>query len=268
MCTFHDPAAGPQLGRRRVLVALVAAGGSLVVSACAGDGTGLGLQLVPEEQVVAMGLETWERLRQQTPPSHNRVYVTALNRVGSNLLATIGEDPRRWEMVVFQGDEANAFALPGGKIGVFEGMFDYAEDEQQLAAVVGHEIGHNRLHHAAERLNSEVATQIGLQAMGAALQVGNIGYANEIAALLGAGLQYGLILPYSRNQELEADAAGLEIMAAAGYDPRAAIQLWRNMERAGPRQPGFLSTHPAPGDRITRLEQLMPRALAIYEGKA
>lgn len=255
---------GPKLGRRGFTFMLVGASGAALVG-CVGPGdTGLGLRLVSAEQVDQMGVETWQRIRAETPTSNNRTYNQALQRVGGQLVAAAGDSPRNWEMVVFAGDEANAFALPGNKIGVYEGMFRYADDDALLATIVGHEIGHNRAEHAAERVSSAAATQLGVQLVSAALAVGNFGYANEIAGLLGAGVQYGVILPYSRNQELEADEIGLFDMARAGYDPRASVALWQRLAGAGARPAEFLSTHPAPEARIGRLEQLMPRALDVY----
>ncbi|HET6519618.1 MAG TPA: M48 family metallopeptidase [Geminicoccaceae bacterium] len=245
------------------MVALAGTGGTLLVG-CA-DGTGLGLSLVSAEQVEELGLESWERIRAETPASNNRSYRQRAERISNRILGAAGENPNAWETVVFRGDEANAFALPGNKIGVYEGMFRFAQNDDQLAAVIGHEVGHNQAEHARERLSTAAATQAGLQLVSAALQVGNIGYANEIAGLLGAGAQYGVILPYGRNQELEADRIGLGNMAQAGYDPRAAIELWQNMRQAGGGPPTFLSTHPAPDDRIAQLQELMPEALEIYQ---
>src|SRR5690606_13187919 len=132
--------------RRSLAVAGVAA--SLALTGCAGSGdTGLGLNLVSAEQVEQLGIESWERLKAETPRSTNKEYQATLQKVGSRVLSAIGENPAAWEMVVFQGDEANAFALPGNKIGVFEGMFQYAKTEAQLAAIVGHEIAHNQRNH-------------------------------------------------------------------------------------------------------------------------
>lgn len=257
-----------RLASRRIL----AAAGALAfigLSGCAGsDGTGLGLNLVSQDQVQQMGIESWERLKAETQRSDNASYQASLEKVGSRVLSAIGENPAAWEMIVFAGDEANAFALPGNKIGVFEGMFNYARNEEQLAAVIGHEIAHNQQHHAAERMNTQLGTQLGLQAVSAALQVGNVGYANQIAGVLGMGAQYGVILPYGRNQELEADRLGLVSMARAGYDPRAAVALWENMREAGPRPAEFTSTHPSPDNRIARLQEMMPEALRIYEAQA
>jgi predicted Zn-dependent protease len=254
-----------ELSRRGFMVALVGFSGTALV-ACVGPGqTGLGLGLVSSEEAQQLGIQSWEQIRAETPVSKNTTYQRALRQVATNILSAIGQNPANWEMVVFESKEANAFALPGNKIGVFEGMFAIATDVNELAAVVGHEIGHNQAEHARERLSSAAATQTGLQLLSVALQVGNIGYANEISGLLGAGVQYGLILPYSRNQELEADSIGLINMARAGYDPRAAIKLWQNMQAVGDRAPEFLSTHPAPESRIAALEAKMPEALSYYK---
>ena len=139
------------------------------------------------------------------------------------------------------------------------------ENDAHLATVVGHEIGHNVARHAAARLSRVTAAQIGLLTAGVALDVAEVRQANEIAALLGAGLQFGVVLPYSRNQELEADDLGLDIMARGGFDPRQATAFWRNMASApGARPPEFLSTHPSPANRIANLEREIPGALRLY----
>src|SRR5687767_4513965 len=253
-----------EMSRRGFMVALVGFSGTALV-ACVGPGqTGFGLGLVSAEQVQQLGIQSWEQIRAETPVSSNATYQRTLRQVGTNILSATGQNPAEWEMVVFASKEANAFALPGNKIGVYEGMFAIATNVDELAAVVGHEIGHNQAEHARERLSSAAATQTGVQLLSAALKIGNIGYASEIAGLLGAGVEYGLILPYSRNQELEADSIGLINMAQAGYDPRAAIKLWQNMQAAGERAPEFLSTHPAPESRIAALEAEMPEALSYY----
>ena len=252
------------MSRRGFMVALVGFSGTALV-ACVGPGqTGLGLGLVSAEEVEQLGVQSWEQIRAEVPVSRNTTYQRALQQVSTNILTAIGENPASWETVVFASKEANAFALPGNKIGVYEGMFAIATNVDELAAVVGHEIGHNQAEHARQRLDSAATTQTGVQILSAALQIGNIGYSNELAGLLGAGVQYGLILPYSRNQELEADSIGLINMAQAGYDPRAAIKLWQNMQAAGERAPEFLSTHPAPESRIAALEAKMPEALGYY----
>ena len=166
---------------------------------------------------------------------------------------------------MFQGQEANAFALPGQKIGVYDGLFQYAKTDAQLAAVIGHEIAHNLEGHAAERVSTQMATEAGTSILGSVFGATGIGNSELIAAALGTGAQYGLLLPYSRNQELEADRAGLMMMARAGYDPQAAIELWQNMKQAGAQPPTFMSTHPGTADRIAALQKLLPEARAAYK---
>lgn len=258
-------------GRRgRHLAAAAAACLALGVAGCAADSTGLGLRLVPEEQVVAMGQQSWEQLRQQEPASKNAAYQRTAQQVAGRLLTASGRNPAEWEVVVFASQEVNAFALPNKKIGVYEGMMKLAAGEAELAAVMGHEIGHVDENHAAERVNSQATTELGIGLAGAALGATSGADPQAISALLGLGAQYGLLLPYSRNQELEADRLGLISMAKAGYDPRAAIKLWQKMGAQGDRPPVFMSTHPGPDQRIQRFEQLMPEALRIYQrsGKA
>ena len=253
---------------RRDLAALAVS--SLLVTACAGSGeTGLGVDLVSREQVQQMGVESWQRIRSETPASDDQAAQRTAEQVADNLLRAAGANPDEWDVLVFEGDQANAFALPGGKIGIYEGMFQAAGNEAQLAAVVAHEIGHLQADHAQERVSSEVATQGVVQLVSAALQVGNVAYANAIAGALGAGARYGVLLPYSRNQELEADRTGLQLMAQAGYDPREALEFWRRMQQqGGGAPPAFLSTHPTPENRIKQLQELMPAALETYRANA
>ncbi|GAA0573336.1 M48 family metallopeptidase [Caenispirillum bisanense] len=251
--------------RIRRVAAAAAVGSTLVLGACAGQSTGLGINLVSEQQVAQMGAQTWQQMRQEMPPSRNATYQQAARQIADRLLTAAGHDPRQWEVMVFAGEEANAFALPGRKIGVYEGMFRVAANESQLAAVIGHEIGHVDANHSQERLSSQMATQMGVDLAGAALGQAGMGQPEQVAALLGAGAQYGLLLPYSRNQELDADRRGLVYMARAGYDPRAAVELWQRMSQAGGAQPPvFASTHPGHEQRIQYLQQMMPEALEIY----
>lgn len=244
---------------------IIACGGLL--TACAGDGTGLGITLIPEEQVQQMGQQTWAQIRQETPASPNQDYQRTAQQVASRLLSAAGMNPQAWEVVVFQGEEANAFALPNGKIGIYEGMFQIASNEARLAAVIGHEIAHNMENHASERVNTQAATSAGLQIAVAAAGIAGID-PQTAAALLGAGAQYGLTMPYSRNQELEADRLGLFIMARAGYDPREAVALWRSMAQRGDQPPAFLSTHPVPTQRIDQLQGMMEQALDTYRANS
>lgn len=246
------------MGRRHGLAALVA----LALAGCAAGSTGLGINLVPQAQVDEEGLRAWQQLRTEIPASPDTSMQARARKVAERVLGGAGENPAAWEVVVFKSDEINAFALPGNKIGVYEGMMRLANDDAELAAVLGHEVGHNQAHHAAERMNTETATQLGVGMLSSVLGGGN---AQMAAALLGAGAQYGIVMPYSRNQELQADQLGLHSMARAGYAPRAAVALWQKMSQAasgGP--PSFLSTHPAHADRIRGIEAQMPQAEQEY----
>jgi len=255
---------GVSCGRRPRRLAVAAACLALGVAGCAADSTGLGLRLVPEQQIVAMGQQSWEELRKQEPASKNADFQRTAQQVAARLLTASGRNPAEWEVVVFASQEVNAFALPNKKIGVYEGMMKLAANDAELAAVMGHEIAHVDENHAAERVNSQAATQLGVNLAGIALGSASGSDPRAIASLLGMGAQFGLLLPYSRNQELEADRLGLYSMAAAGYDPRAAVSLWQKMQAQGDRPPVFMSTHPGPDQRIQRFEQIMPRALEIY----
>ena len=268
-CHCHGPRPAtkrpPTLGRRR-FTALLLGGASLpALAAC--DPAGVGELFVSDDEIEQLGLETWDRIREEEPRSNNEANREKARAMTRRILSAVDEDPDAWEVEVFAGDQANAWVLPGKRMGIYDGMFALAGDDDQLAAVIGHEIGHDQAEHARQRIAREIGTQAGLQLISTALQVGDITYANQIAGLFGAGAQYGVILPFSREQELEADEIGLTNMARAGYDPRAAIRLWQRMaEQSSP--PTFLSTHPAPEGRIRQLEELMPEARAIYEQAA
>lgn len=238
---------------------------AILMSLAGCGGTGLGLDLVPESQAEAMGIDAWQAIRTEIPVSTNAEYRQRAERVSARLLQAAGKNPSEWEVVVFASDEVNAFALPGRKIGLHEGMMRMARTDDQLAAVIGHEIAHVDARHPSERISSQMATQAGAEIAGSLLGASTGTDPRMVAGLLGAGAQFGVLLPYSRNQELEADSLGLRLMAAAGYDPRAAVTLWEGMKGASARAPTFLSTHPAPEARIKQLQAQMPEALRAYQ---
>jgi predicted Zn-dependent protease len=174
-----------------------------------------------------------------------------------------GEQQREWEVAVFEDDSANAFALPGAKIGVHTGLLKIAVNQDQLAAVIGHEVGHVLARHGNERMSIEFASQTGQQLAGTVLQGSEQGAL--VIAALGLGTQYGVVLPFSRTHEAEADLIGLDLMAKAGFDPRGSVTLWRNMAKASEGEPPeFLSTHPAHKTRINGLDANMEGAYATY----
>jgi len=177
----------------------------------------------------------------------------------------------QWEVTVFKDDKtANAFALPGGKIAVYTGIFPMARTEAGLAAVMGHEVVHALARHGAERMSQGQAASIGVQVLGTAAGVGtgNAALGQATMAALGAGAQVGVLLPFSRKHESEADYIGILLAADAGYDPRESVALWERMEGSGGGAPvEFMSTHPSHETRIEQLKKWMPEAMAIYQSK-
>ena len=216
------------------------------------------LVLVSAEQADQLGVEAYKQIKAEEPISHDAELNRRVADVSKRLARVVSKPGYDWQYTVFENPEPNAFALPGGKIGVYSGLFKVVHNEAQLAAVLGHEIGHVIARHVAERMSRQALVQTGL---GVLDETG----AGQYSGLLAQAATLGVVLPFSREQEAEADEIGLILMARAGYDPRAAIQVWRNFESVGgQRPPEFLSDHPAPGNRIQHLEQLMPKALAVY----
>jgi len=178
----------------------------------------------------------------------------------------------QWEVTVFKDDKtANAFALPGGKMAVYTGIFPMAKTEAGLAAVMGHEVVHALARHGAERMSQGQATNIGVQVLSTAAGIGtgSAALGQATMAALGVGAQVGMLLPFSRKHESEADYIGILLAADAGYDPREAVALWERMaQMSGGGAPAeFMSTHPSHETRIDQLKQWMPEAMAIYQTK-
>lgn len=247
---------------RRTLIKALAAGALLAPVAACSENPATGRRqfvIVSDETLAGMAAQTWAEILRSTPVSEDARLQARLRRVGARVAERSGLTGLDWEFVAFDSPEINAFVLPGGKVGFFRGLIDFAEDDGEIAAVMGHEIGHVAARHAAERVSQQLAVQIGVQAAAAALSE-NLGeFADEAAAALGAGLTYGVILPYSRRHELEADRLGVGFMEAASYAPAHALTFWRRMiseSDARARPLAWLSTHPAPDDRLEALEAL------------
>ncbi|MEM8548619.1 MAG: M48 family metallopeptidase, partial [Pseudomonadota bacterium] len=169
-----------------------------------------------------------------------------------------------WELAIFDQEVVNAFVLPGGKMAVYQGLLRVTKNDAQLAAVIGHEIAHVTEGHSAERLARTQATMTGAQVLSGIVGGTPIAAASASTALQ-IGAQLGLLLPFSRRQENEADREGLMFMANAGFDPRENVKLWKNMKSTKEREPEeFMSTHPSSDTRIERLIGLMPEALVAY----
>jgi len=176
-----------------------------------------------------------------------------------------------WDMAIFDSEAVNAFAMPGGKIGVMTGIMQAADNQDRLAAVIGHEVAHVTENHAAERASRVKPSQLGVQVAAVLLGAGHSGATYTAYEALSAGAAFGIMLPFSRGQESEADIVGLEYMARAGFDPRESVPLWQNMDglTGGNKPAEFLSTHPSSENRIESLVSQFGTALALYnEAKA
>lgn len=242
---------------RAVLVGTALAGGIAVLGACAyNEQLGRNQFLLVDNAALAQAADAaWQETLRKEKVSTNAELNARVQRVSSRLVQAAGLGGQSWTYVLFDDPTPNAFALPGGKVGVNTGLFKVVQNDDQLAAVIGHEIAHNVANHAAERYSQTAAAQIGLGvAQGVAGSGSDLGQA--IGAYGGAGAQLGILLPFSRKHELEADRLGVDYMQRAGYRPSEAIALWRNMaaQRNGASQPGWMSTHPSDAQRIAELE--------------
>lgn len=230
------------------------------------------LSLVPRSMEDSIGEEAWTRTLAEAPVVESGPEAELVRRVGERVAAAAARlypdsvEGIEWEFVLIgETDKVNAWALPGGKSAVYAGLLPVTQDEDSLAIVMGHEVGHVLARHGGERMSHTLVLQATLVA--AQLATGKMSAEAQdmtMQALTGVG-ELGFILPFSREHESEADHIGLMIAAEAGYDPRAAIDLWRRMGAgAGERPPEFLSTHPSEETRIERLTELMPEALERY----
>lgn len=212
-------------------------------------------------QATQMGLQAYQQILSKSKLSTNQDYIRRVRTIGRRIANVSGQPDLAWEFNVIEDKSPNAFALPGGKVAVHTGLFSVARNDNQLAAVMAHEVGHAIARHGSERVSTQMAVQVGLAGLSAA---GGQQY-GQFVNLAAQAASLGIVLPFTRNQESEADHIGIILMAKAGYDPRASVPLWENFKKAGgSRPPEFLSTHPAPQTRINRLNALMPQALAIY----
>jgi predicted Zn-dependent protease len=237
-----------------------------LVSACATSPTGRDqFILVGEAQMAQMGADAFAKMSSDSKASSSGEAYEYVRCLADAILVADGRDPSNWEVRVFNDQSANAFALPGKKIGVHQGMIELAENPAQLAAVMGHEIGHVDARHGAERASLSMASQVAQQATAIVLE-GNEYQATAIAAL-GLGAQFGVLLPYSRTHETEADIIGIYLMAKAGFDPAQSVELWKRMKAksGGKAPPEFMSTHPSNDSRITALSKELELVQGVYQ---
>jgi predicted Zn-dependent protease len=223
------------------------------------------LILVPESQELQMGLSSYRDVLQKSRVARDPGITAQVQRVGQRIAGATGRSDYKWEFTVLEDKQVNAFCLPGGKVAVYTGILPVVHDDAGLAAVLGHEVAHAIARHGAERMSQTLLVQTGLAATQVALSNRDPATVQSVTALLGAGASVGLLLPWGRGQESEADHLGLIYMAKAGYHPSAARELWVRMASlGGARQPEFLSTHPAPETRIKQIEAWIPEALQHY----
>ena len=232
-------------------------------SGCTTSPTGRSqLVLMPDSQMNQMGLQAFTNLKQKTPAEKNRKTNDYVLCVARAITREVGGN---WEVVVFKDDSANAFALPGRKIGVHAGLLKVATNQDQLATVIGHEVAHVLSRHSNERVSQKFAVEQGLGLVSAVASPQS-GTGKALMGALGVGAQYGILMPFSRVQESEADQYGLKLMARAGFNPRESVNLWINMGKANKGQPPeFLSTHPSHSTRISDLNRHMPVASGVYD---
>ncbi len=222
---------------------------------------------ISREQEMALGLQSYQEILSQQNVLRSGQAVDLVREIGYRLSKVIEEDPGfEWEFNVIDADQANAFALPGGKVAVYTGILPIVENVNGLSAVMGHEIAHAIARHGAERMAHQKLVQYGSMAAGMALGSMDVGTQRMIMGALGAGAQYGVLLPFSRKHESEADYMGLIYLARACFDPREAPKIWERMaEHSQGQLSEFMSTHPSHETRIKLLNEWMPEALAVRE---
>lgn len=264
MCeTDLNTGEGPMRLSRRQLVQGLAAGTVVAMAPGCVENQVLGrsqLITVSPQQLSQLASQTWRATLQEEPISRDRQLNARVRRVGSRITSASGLN-ENWEYVVIDSDTENAWVLPGGKVAFYRGILETMADDDEVATVMGHEVAHVAGRHAAERASQQMVGGLGLAAAGVALQEAEVDNAQQIAAALGAGVTFGVILPYSRQHELEADRIGTDYMHRAGYRPSASLDFWRRRagSRTGGRQPEFFSTHPADATRIQALQQHISR---------
>ena len=226
------------------------------------------LNFISSGEELALGISEFEKLKQQAPISSDPVLNARLQNVGKRIADAVGDalPSAEWEFVLFDDPNTiNAFALPGGKVGVYTGIMELANTDDELAVIVGHEIAHVTARHGSERMSHGMVAGLSQVLLGAA--VADSDNRDLYMAAFGIGTAYAVMLPYSRSHELEADEIGIIYAAKAGYDPQASVEFWMkmNLVKGGNEQPEWQSTHPSDLNRIDRLGAMMPRVMPIYE---
>jgi predicted Zn-dependent protease len=229
--------------------------------------------MVSQEQELALGYQAFKQIRGKSRPAQDPALQARVRQVGQRIAKAADRPDFQWEFVVFEDDKnANAFCLPGGKVGIYTGLFKYIKSDADLATVISHEAAHALARHAGERLSQGRLAQMGGTALGIGLAALGVGSTTSKVAVQGYGLgtQLGVLLPYSRLQEAEADRIGLILMAKAGYDPESGVQFWERFatgKKDKAQIPQFLSTHPSDASRIQNMRTYLPEARRYYTAR-
>jgi len=235
-----------------------------LLTACATSPTGRSQYIsMDDAEVNQMGLQAFDDLKTKKPQSKNTQEIAFVNCIAEAITQETGGD---WEVIVFDDPSLNAFALPGNKIGVHTGLIQLVDNQDQLAAVIGHEVGHVLARHSNERMSHKSAVSQGVSLI-SAVSAPTSSLGQLAVSSLGIGAEYGIILPFSRTHESEADIIGMDLMAKAGFDPRQSVNLWQKMAQAsqGPEPSEFMSTHPSNSTRIKELSEHIPEAMPAYQ---
>jgi len=240
----------------------------LTVTACSTSSTGRNqISLYSDSELNQMGITSFDQMKKEIPISKDKATNEFVLCVANAITANVPQSAHQgeWEVVVFDSAQVNAFALPGGKIGVYTGILNVTENQDQLAAIIGHEVGHVIEHHSNERLSANKVSNVGMAVAAIALGASDVDNKDLWVAGLGIGIQYGVIMPYSRSHESEADIVGQDLMARSGFAPQASVQLWKNMSKLSKEAPPeFMSTHPSNETRIKQLNKHLTLSQPYY----
>ncbi len=250
-----------RLSRRGIIMGLAAGTVFPILTSCTTNPyTGeQELAFMGEQQIAAMAATAWSDMKAQTPQTSDPRLRNSVLRTWNRVEKATPKAGEQWDVAVFDTDDVNAFVMPGNRVGVYRGMVELAENDDQLSSVLGHEVGHAVYRHANRRMSRAMLAQGALVAGQVAVASSEElqQYGQMIGALGGAAMQFGVILPYSRQSELEADKAGVDYMHKAGFDVKQSVRLWELMDQKskGQRPPEFMSTHPDPARRAQELRQ-------------
>lgn len=234
------------------------------------------LSLVPDQEVLALSAQQYNSFIRSAPLANNTAQGARVARVSKNIAAATQVylksngyesmiNQLAWEFNLVNSPQVNAFCMPGGKIVVYTGILSVCSSDDQLAAVIAHEVSHAIAKHSSERLSNEMVRQLGGNLLTQTVGGNSTVMKQVIGQVYGIGSQVLVSLPYNRKQEYEADKMGMVFMAMAGYNPEAAIQLWQRMAQQGQNKLEFLSTHPSDTNRVKALQEYLPEALKYYK---